>query len=55
MGPTEEDEAYAAECEGLVSSMGMENNVKYALSRGGHSFVAPGNSNSHASEWSREL
>lgn len=29
VGPTEEDEAYAAECEGLVSSMGLENNVKF--------------------------
>ena len=29
VGPTDEDEEYARECESLVTSMGLENNVKF--------------------------
>lgn len=29
VGPTEEDEAYVKECEGLVASMGLQDNVKF--------------------------
>ncbi len=29
VGPTDEDEDYASECEGLVSSLGLEKNVKF--------------------------